>query len=258
MKNIINKEITPWKRPWNIEKFDDLYNYDERFFGILTKGFLSWLNRNIVLYNKGINHFVLNTGSTYMYIESNGYEYNMSETTGEDQIYMHLPRSIVELENISIPTEELSSPYSRGIYERRVNNDIVGFNADMRRIPIELHYNLHYVLSNYNEALILLQELIDTFLFQKYFNIIYLGKTIQCSIEFPTESQIEFEKIDMSSPVDNTKKINLSLTVCTSYPIIDIRSEIRVDQVISAFDYQVDLVKSSTDTITDTVVSTVD
>ena len=55
MKNIVNRDITPWERPWNITKFDDLYNRDDRYFAVLIKGVLSWLNRNIVMYNKPIN-----------------------------------------------------------------------------------------------------------------------------------------------------------------------------------------------------------
>ena len=50
MNNVFNREREPWIRPWNQEKFDDLYNRDERFFSIVIKGLLSWLNRNIVLY----------------------------------------------------------------------------------------------------------------------------------------------------------------------------------------------------------------
>ena len=79
MKDIINKEIEQWKRPWNLERFDDLYNRDERFFSILLKGALNWLTQNIVLYNQPILHFIFNTGSSYMYVESNGYEFSWND-----------------------------------------------------------------------------------------------------------------------------------------------------------------------------------
>ena len=111
MEKIYNKKEDSWIRPWNTEKFDDLYNRDERFFAILMKGLLSWLNENIVLYNKGINHFIFNTGSSYMYIESNGYQFSLSETSGEDWIYMKMPRCVMNIDSIDIPREELSNPY---------------------------------------------------------------------------------------------------------------------------------------------------
>ena len=241
MNNVFNREREPWIRPWNQEKFDDLYNRDERFFSLVVKGLLSWLNRNIVLYNKSINHFIFNTGSSYLYVESNGYEYNVSETTGEDTMYMKLPRCLIEISDINIPMEELSAPFSRGNYERRSGNQLCGFNAEMRRLPIELTINMKYYLSNFNETIVLLQELIDKLVFQRYFNITYLGKVIQCSIEFPANYNPELNKIDMSSPEPNQRNITFDIKICTNYPLIDMRTEIPTDKVISQFGHEVDL-----------------
>jgi len=235
MNNVFNRDKEPWIRPWNTKKFDDLYNRDERFFSIVVKGLLSWLNRNIVLYNESINHFIFNTGSSYLYMESNGYEFNMSETTGEDTLYMTLPRCIVEISDINFPTEELSSPYARGNYERRSGNMLCGYNAEIRRLPIEMNLNLKYYLSNFNETLILLQELVDKIIFQQYFNISYLGQIIQCSIEFPGDVNPEINKIDMTSAEPNQRNITLSIKVCTNYPLINERTEIPTDKVIIAY-----------------------
>ena len=241
MKYVFNRDKSDWIRPWEIEKFDDLYNRDERFFAIIIKGLMSWLNRNIVLYNKPINHFIFNTGSSYLYMESNGYEYNLSETTGEDTMYMSLPRCLLEIDGISFPTEELTSPYARGNYERRNGNMLSGYNAEIQRLPIELSINLRYYLSNFNETLILLQELIDKLVFQQYYNINYLGQIIQCSIEFPGDVNPELNKIDMTSPDPNQRNITLNVKIFTNYPIINTRTEIPTDKVINAFGYKIDL-----------------
>ena len=241
MENVFNREKEQWIRPWMTDKFDDLYNRDERFFSIVIKGLLSWLNRNIVLYNKSINHFIFNTGSSYLYMESNGYEFNLSETTGEDTMYMTLPRCLVEISDISFPMEELTSPYARGNYERRNGNMLCGYNAEIRRLPIELDLNLKYYLSNFNETIILLQELIDKIIFQKYYNISYLGQVIQCSIEFPGNTTPELNKIDMTSPEPNQRNITLSIKICTNYPIINERTEIPTDKVIVAYGMNMDL-----------------
>ena len=45
-ENSVNK-TAKWMRPWNIEKFDELSNRDERFFSIVLKGALGWLTQNI-------------------------------------------------------------------------------------------------------------------------------------------------------------------------------------------------------------------
>ena len=44
MQNLVNVEKDVWIRPWDIEKFDELSDRDERFFSLVTKGLLSYLN----------------------------------------------------------------------------------------------------------------------------------------------------------------------------------------------------------------------
>ena len=252
---IINKEVKQGDRPWNLQRFDDLYNRDERFFSILLKGVLNWLNNNIVLYNKPIIHFMFNTGSSYIYVESNGYEFSWNETSGEDQLYMQTPRCIVELGDIGVATEELTSPFSYGEYERRNGDDIKGFQSEIRRLPLEINLSLRYVLSNFNESIILVQELIDKILFQRYFNIIYLGQTIKCSIEFPNSSKIEINKIDMTSSEVNQKNINIDLKICTNYPQINSRVELDNAKLISGFIYRQDVTQENVqpDSITNNI-----
>lgn len=234
-------EIPTWIRPWNIEKFDNLSNKDERFFSIVTKGALSWLTRNIILYNKPIKHFIYNTGASIMYVETNGYEMSWNETTGEDQIYMSRPRCIVSVGDINIDKGELSQPHIRGIYEREVKYDkdirIQGFNAEIRRIPITIQLNLNYVLSSFNESIVLTEELISKFLFQQYFNVVYLGQNIMCSIELPESFHIETNKIDMTSTETNQKTISCSINLCCNYPRINEKTEMSNDNVIMDFKY---------------------
>lgn len=237
MENVYNRKKKKWIRPWNIEKFNDLYNRDDRFFSVLVKGALGWLTRNIILYDKPIKHFIFNTGSSYMYVESNGYEFSWNETSGEDWMYMEMPRCVVEINDIRFPKEELTNPYSWGSYERLDDNLIKGFNAEIRRIPIEMSISLKYVLSNFNESMILTQELLDKILFQQYFNIVYLGQTIKCSIEFPDSTKVEINKIDMSSAETNQKNINLDLTICANYPQINERTETPNHLIMSKFEY---------------------
>ena len=237
MDNILKKELDIWVRPWDTEKTDNLYDKDERFFAIVIKGVLAYLNKNIVLNGKSINHFIFNTGSSYLYLENNGYEFKLCETSGEDNMYMKMPRCIVNMGNIVAVTEELTSPYVRGNYERlsSISNRIETYNSELRRLPLEISISLQYVLSTTNEGLILIQELIDKIIFQRYFNIIYLGQRIMCSVEFPSDFKIEFNKLDLASPDVNQKLINLDLKLCTNYPLINPSTEVSGRQVIQKF-----------------------
>ena len=167
-----------------------------------------------------------------MYVESNGYKFSWNETTGEDTIYMSRPRCVVELGDISIDTSELTQPNIRGVYERENNSNIEGFNAEFRRMPIQMSMSLNYVLSNFNESIVLLEELISKLSFQRYFKIVYLGQLIECSIEFPTSHNININKIDMTSTETNQKNINIQINICSSYPAFNELSEISSSSVI--------------------------
>lgn len=243
MQNLVTKKTDQWVRVWHKEKFDDLANRDERFLSIVVKGALGWLTRNIVLYNRPIKHFIYNTGSSVMYMESNGYEYLESETTGEDWLYMTVPRCVCELGGISIQNDDLSSAYVRGTFERvsSLDGQIHGYNAEIRRIPLELSLKCEYVLSNFNESLILTEEIINNLVFQKYYKIVYLGQIIPCSIEFPSQQNISFEKIDMTQPNDRNKRIELELKICTAYPQINTRTSTDNANVINNAGHVIDI-----------------
>lgn len=244
--------LDTWVRPWDKERTDDLYRKDDRYFSVLIKGVLAYLTKNIVLNGNPINHFIFNTGSSMMYIEKNGYEFSWCETTGEDQMYMKMPRCVVELGDITVDTAELSSPFSRGFYERisSIDGKMKEFSAEVRRTPIELTIDCKYVLSTFNESIILVQELIEKLLFQKYFYIIYLGQKIECSIEFPNSNKIEFNKIDMASSEVNQKTINIQLKVCSSCPILNDKTEIEASKIIGKYSGGLQLEKN--ENITDT------
>ena len=236
-----------WKHPWQLEKFDNIYNKDERFFSILVKGLIAWFNKNVVLYNKPIKHFIFSTGSSYMYVEANGYEFILSETTSVDWIYMEMPRCIIEISDISFNTESLTNCFSRGEYERYDDetNSISGYNAEIMRVPIEMNLQFKYVLSNFNETIVLLQEIIDKFIYQKFFTIIYLGQKIRCGIEFPTSEQLELNKIDMSSNETNQKILQFDIKLTSNYPAINERTEVSNANVIDSTKFDVDLLEGN-------------
>ena len=233
--NTVNRKNKKWLRPWNVKQFNDLYNRDDRFFSVLIKGAIGFLNSHIKMYDKPINHFIFNTGSSYMFVESNGYEFSWNETSGEDSMSMELPRCVVELGNISIPQEELSQSFARGNYERKDEDTIKGYNAEIKRLPIEMNLSLHYTFSNFNESIVVLQELFDELVFQRYFSIAYLGQIVRCSIEFPNSTQLEIGKIDFSAAEIVQRNINLDVVICTNYPLINQKTEISSNQVISKF-----------------------
>ena len=232
---VSNNKPLKWIRPWDEEKPNNLYNRDERFFSVVTKGLLAYLTNTICMYGKPIKHFILSTGTDFMYVETNGYEYKIGEVTGEDMMYMERPRCILNLSDISIDTGELTQKGVRGTYERLDDNNIRGFNAEIKRMPIKMSFNLHYVLSTFNEQITLAQEIIEKMLFQTFFSFVYLGQIIQASVVFPDSTTIEVGKIDVTSSEANANNIDFSVIVETNYPQIDQETEIPNDAFISGF-----------------------
>ena len=99
--------------------------------------------------------------------------------------------------------------------------------------------NLQYVLNNFNESIILIQELFDKLVFQRYFKITYLGQLIQCSIEFPNGANLPQKKIDLSSTDDSHRTIEISIKLNSTYPIINTDTEIPASLVIGGFGFSV-------------------
>lgn len=238
MQNLINKEVDKWERPWNVVKFDNLYNRDERFFSLVIKGALMWLNSNLIMYNKPIRHFLFTTGSSYLYLENNDYEYTWCESSGEDYIYMETPRCVVSVGNFSIPTEELTATSINCQFERistlkETEGQIMTYNAQMRRLPLEITLNLKYVFSTFNEAIIFIQELFEKVSFQQYYEIVYLGQTIKNSIEFVSDTNINLNQIDLTSKDVNQKTIEFDIKINTNLPIIDEKTQMPATSIIS-------------------------
>jgi hypothetical protein len=250
---IQNSELPKWKPLKCIEKFDDL-KHDVRFFAIITKGLLSWLNTNILLYNKSVRHFIISTGTEYLYQEANGYNFSWTDTTGEDMIYNKLPRCVLTWDEIKIITGDLSSPYARGSYERTVQIDGYeqerSYNAEIKLMPIEMPIKCEYVLSNFNEQLILTEELLSEFAFTRYFSVSYMGNKIDCSLEFPTDVNLDKPKITYSSE-NSQNKINLSLALKTTFPVINPRTEVYASKTIYTFTHNVDPQINNTDKLSE-------
>ena len=76
--------------------------------------------------------------------------------------------------------------------------------------------------------------------------MVYLGQVIKCSIEFPSDLQIELNKIDMSSSDTNNITINITVNICTSYPSIDEETEQPNSAIITKFGYNTDIFYDST------------
>ena len=137
-------------------------------------------------------------------------------------------------------TESMEATKSEEAMDEETNS-INGYNAEIMRVPIEMNFQFRYVLSNFNEAIVLIQEIIDKFIYQKFFTIIYLGQKIRCGIEFPTSAHPELNKIDMSSNKTKQKILQFDIKLTSNYPAINERTEVSNTNIINSSKLNVSL-----------------
>lgn len=194
-------------------------NGKQSFFSAVIKGFMFKMNNTFKLRDKYIPHMILNTGDDIMYLEAKGYDYD-EPVSNEDFIYNTIPRCVVQVADINVQADQLSS-YSRGEFTIEHEDDLFGVIADFRRIPLKVNMDLKYYFDSFSDAINMAQQVITQCAFVNTFEISYLGQNIISSFELPEgetiEKMIEFDGLTMES---KNKTISFSLEVLTNYPAI--------------------------------------
>jgi hypothetical protein len=194
-------------------------NEKQSFFSTVIKGFMFKMNNTLKLRDKYIPHIILNTGDDIMYLEVKGYDYD-EPVSNEDYIYNIMPRCMVQVDDINVQVDQLSS-YSRGEFVIEHDDDLFGVIADFRRVPLKINMNLKYYFDSFTDAINVAQQVLSKCAFVNNFEVSYLGQNIISSFELPEgetiEKMIEFDGLTMES---KNKTMSFSLEILTNYPVI--------------------------------------
>lgn len=194
-------------------------NEKQSFFSTVIKGFMFKLNNTLKLRDKYIPHIILNTGDDIMYLEVKGYDYD-EPASNEDYIYNIIPRCMVQVDDINVQVDQLSS-YSRGEFVIEHDDDLFGVIADFRRVPLKINMNLKYYFDSFTDAINVAQQVLSKCAFVNNFEVSYLGQNIVSSFELPEgetiEKMIEFDGLTMDS---KNKTMSFGLEILTNYPVI--------------------------------------
>lgn len=216
-------------------------NNQSLFFSILSKGLLMEMNNNISIRKSPIPHYILNTGDETMVLETKGQDHSKEplEITNENYIYTKTPRCVVTPKGINLITDQLTNPYANGVFQFDDGENVYTFTSEFRRMPLNITYDLQYLVDSYTDSLELVQQIITKLAFVRTFNITYMGQVIRCSYNIPEsfdgEHMIEF---DETSQDDRRRKLSFEITVETNIPVFNERTVIPADQYIKhhAFD----------------------
>lgn len=194
-------------------------NEKQSFFSTVIKGFMFKLNNTLKLRDKYIPHIILNTGDDIMYLEVKGYDYD-EPVSNEDYIYNIIPRCMVQVDDINVQVDQLSS-YSRGEFVIEHDDDLFSVIADFRRVPLKINMNLKYYFDSFTDAINVAQQVLSKCAFVNNFEVSYLGQNIISSFELPEgetiEKMIEFDGLTMDS---KNKTMSFDLEILTNYPVI--------------------------------------
>lgn len=210
-------------------------NNQSLFFSILIKGMLQALKKDISVRGVEVPHFILNTGDDTMYLGVKGQDASVEplQISNEEYVYNIKPRCIVQPKGINLVPDQLTSPYSNGVFQYDDGENITSFTAEFRRYPITMVFDLNYYLDTYTDALELVQQVITKLAFIRTFSVEYMGQHIRCSYTVPEAMDAEYNmNIEGNTSEVKDRKISLSLTVETYIPVYDVRTAVQCDHYI--------------------------
>jgi hypothetical protein len=216
-------------------------NNQELFMSTLFKALLHNLNHQMMLRDKNIPHFILNTGDDIMWLENKGQDNSKEpyQVSNEDYIYNSVPRCMVNLGGIEVLEDQITSPYSRGEFEISDDDILQSFSAEFRRMPLKFSVTLKYYLDSFTDVLSVTQYIITKLLFIRTFKFDYLGQMIEASYKVPTsfdnEKNITF---DGGTTEQKLRTIELSLEVETNMPVYDERTTINCENRTNVFNWK--------------------
>lgn len=211
-------------------------NNQELYFSTLIKGFVFDLNQHIIIRGEKVNHFFLNTGDDIMYLEKKGVNQALEpiNQTNEDYIYNKVPRCLVTPSGINIPTDQLTSPYTTGMFQFEHDDEVHQIRAEFRRLPVEMDIELKYYFNLFTDVLDCTQQLCAKLAFINNFKIVYLGQTISSAYQLPDNIDNEVNmQFDGSTTDSKYKTVSVTMKISSNLPIIRPRTVVPAGKVIT-------------------------
>lgn len=208
----------------------------ESFFSALLKGFLSDISDKIVIRGETVPHIVMNTGDDTMFIAYKGHDQSLEplENTNEDYIYNKIPRAVVTFSSLTLLTDQLTAPNTRGTFNLECDGELYGCSAEFRRMPVQTTVSVKYIFDSFEDSLMCSQQIITNLAFINNFTITYMGQTVNSTYTVPdsveTESTIEFEGLTTET---KNRIISIDYLLETNLPVFNRRTVIMSSEMIA-------------------------
>lgn len=191
------------------------------FFSALIKGLMVDLRKLVSIRGVPVPHMIINTGDDTVWLIEKDYDYRKEpcEVTNEQYIYNIVPRCIVSMGSIDMVPDQLTSPYSTGIFQYEHDDQICSFSAEFRRMPVKVNVTLRYILDSFTDTLEMLQHACTKLAFIRTFKIVYLGQTITCTYKIPEAMEDQhLAEISGDTSDQRDRTVELQLEVESNLP----------------------------------------
>lgn len=212
-------------------------NNQDLFFSALIKGLLLKLDDDIKIRNIPVPHMILHTGDWTIF----DYELffktkNIPEDSlaSVEEMYSIIPRCMVDVSNIDMLPDQISSPYAVGNLQYEHSDNIYSLSGEFRRIPIKMAVELKYYFDSYTDMLMMMQQVITKLTFIQTYNITYMGQMIKCSYKIPESFTGEhLTEVDKNTTEGKFKTMTLSIEIESSFPVWNTRTMMFNDKTIT-------------------------
>lgn len=191
----------------------DLSKIEFTFFQSAITAFIEDLRRNIRTYLPDFPAYIFNTGDEIMTLE-----WQKAQRT---EIYQQIPRMVLDIDNISIVSDQLTSPYQRGEFTINEGGKDTGYSAYVRRIPLTLPMICTVTISNiieqlkWQEVILLLLYKNNVFHFQHY------KKDNRATYRLPDDQDVE-RNIELGfDDQRRNRTIKFIVNIDLQYPAFD-------------------------------------
>lgn len=163
-------------------------NGQQMFFSKLIKALLVSLRNSISVRSVPVPHIILNTGDDVMWLMERGYDASIEPLDISNEgntTYNIVPRCVVDPGSLDMVPDQLTSPYTTGVFQYEHQDNLYTFQAEFRRMPVKLQVNLKYLVDSFTDALELMQQACTKLAFIRTFTFVYMGQTITASYRIP-------------------------------------------------------------------------
>lgn len=197
-------------------------NVQQLFFSSLIKALLINLRESISIRKIPVPHIIMNTGDDTMWLMAKGYDVTIEPTniSNECTIYNTVPRCVCNPSSIDMVPDQLTSPYTTGVFQFEYENSLYTFHSEFRRMPVKLQVNLKYYLDSFTDALELMQHVCTKLAFIRTYKFTYMGQTITASYRIP-DSMEDQHMTELSGDLTDSRDrtVEVSLEVESFIPV---------------------------------------